>query len=304
MTLNQLRAFVEAALHGSFTAAAAVLEISQASVSELIRRLEDEHELTLFVRGRPRLVLTAAGQQLLPYAEKAVAAAEDARRALRSAQSLSGGVVTFGVVRGTGDHLLAGLVRRFTALHPAVRARIVGLHSADVAAAVAHGRLEAGVVSLPVEPAGLLVTPWARDEILYVTGRAARMSGPVSIDRMAQARLVLYNADAGSQDPTRRQLVERARVAGVGLDPWIEVEHVDTALEIAAHGAVDTIASSSFLAGHPSDARLHTAPLDPPLFDTIALIRRDSAQLTPVTREIARLAHAILREDRTLSAVG
>ena len=78
MTLNQLRAFLESASLGSFTAAAATLQVSQASVSELIRRLEDEHGVALFLRGRRRLVLTAAGQELLPHAQRAVAAATGA----------------------------------------------------------------------------------------------------------------------------------------------------------------------------------------------------------------------------------
>ena len=73
ITLNQLRAFHEVAKHGSFTAAAQELGISQASVSELIRRLEDEHAVQLFLRGRRQLSRTAAGQELLGYAQTAAA---------------------------------------------------------------------------------------------------------------------------------------------------------------------------------------------------------------------------------------
>ena len=301
VTLNQLRAFLEAARHGSFTAAATALAISQASVSELIRRLEDDHEVALFVRGRPRLVLTAAGQELLGHAETAVSAADDAARALRSAQSLAGGVASFGVVRGAGDHLISGLVRRFAALHPAVRVRLVGLHSPDIAAEVARGRLEAGIVTLPVRSGGLAVTPWARDELLYVSARGDDRSGPVSIDRLATARLVMCGAHAGATDPSRRQLLDRARLAGLALDPWIEVEHLETALELVSYGVADTVASASFLDTHPSEVRLHRWPLDPPLHDTIAFVRRESVPLSAATREIARLAHAMLREDRTVT---
>ena len=66
MTLNQLRAFLESQRLGSFTAAADELAIAQASVSELVRRLEDELGTQLFVRGSRRLSLTGAGQELLP----------------------------------------------------------------------------------------------------------------------------------------------------------------------------------------------------------------------------------------------
>ncbi|MDI5982773.1 helix-turn-helix domain-containing protein, partial [Amycolatopsis magusensis] len=74
MTLRQMRAFLAAARLGSFSAAARALGVAQASVSELIRKLEDEHGAAVFSRGPRRLVLTAAGTALLPFAEQAVAA--------------------------------------------------------------------------------------------------------------------------------------------------------------------------------------------------------------------------------------
>lgn len=294
MTLHQLRAFLESASHGSFTAAAVSLQVSQASVSELIRRLEDEHGVALFLRGRRRLVLTAAGQELLPHAQRAVSAAADAGRALHSVRALDGGVATFGVLRNADYYLLSGLVARFTEMHPAVRVRLVGRNSVDVVAAVADGTLEAGLVVLPVDTDGLHVEPWADDEVVYVTADASRTAGPVTVESLATARLVLYDAHAGWRDPTRRQLAERAQAAGVRLDPWIEVEHVEAALNLVARGAGDTIASRAVVAGPACPPGLHAAPFHPPVHDVIAFVRRAAHPLSPATREFARLARQLL----------
>ncbi|HEX2901929.1 MAG TPA: LysR family transcriptional regulator [Jatrophihabitans sp.] len=297
MTLNQLRAFLEAARRGSFTAAAAGLQLSQASVSELIRRLEDEHGVQLFVRGKRQLVLTTAGQELLGHAETAVSAADQAERALHSVHSLTGGVATFGVMRNADYYLLSGLVQQFVQTHPAVRVRLIGLNSADVATAVARGSLEAGVVVLPVEPEGLRITTWARDEVVYVSSDPARAARPVDIETLAQNRLVLYDAHAGWRDPTRRQLLDRAGLAGRAIDPWIEVEHVETALNLVARGVGDTVVSRAALASSPSRAQLHVTSMQPPLYDTIAFIRKESAPLSAATREFARLARTMLRRN-------
>lgn len=294
MTLTQLRAFLETARHGSFTAAAGALHISQASVSELIRRLEDEHSVQLFIRGRRRLVLTAAGQELSSYAETAVSAADNAVRALQSVHALAGGVATFGVLRNADYYLLSGLVQRFSERHPGVRVRLVGLNSVDVAAAVAEGELEAGIVVLPVDADELQVTPWTSDEVMYVSADRSRTARPVTIDALASRRLVLYDAHAGWRDPTRRQLADRANLAAVRIDPWIEVEHVETALNLVSRGIGDTIASRAVLRGQSEALALHCVALDPPLFDTIAFVRRASVPLSPATREIARLAQAML----------
>lgn len=144
MTLNQLRAFVEAHRLGSFTAAADALAVAQASVSELVRRLEEELDAQLFVRGSRRLALTAAGQELLPYAEQAVHAADGGVHAVRSLGSLGGGTATFGMPRNADYYLLSSLVQTFHMRYPAVRVRLVGQNSAETAAAIQAGEIEIG----------------------------------------------------------------------------------------------------------------------------------------------------------------
>jgi DNA-binding transcriptional LysR family regulator len=295
VTLNQLRAVLAAARTGSFTAAARELQLSQAAVSELVRRLEEEHGVQVFRRGRRSLVLTAAGQELVPYAEQSVAAADDAGRALRSVRSLSGGVATFGVLRNADHYLLSGLVARFHEAHPHVRIRMVGLNSVQVAAEVAAGTLEAGLVVLPLDTEGLIVTPLARDEVVFVSAQPEHVTAPVTVQRLAQMRLVLYDAHAGWRDPTRRQLAERAAVAGLELQPWIEVEHVEAALKLVAAGAGDTFTSRAVAAGPACPPGLGVVAFDPPVYDTIALIRREGRPLSAATREIARLAQQMLR---------
>jgi len=290
VTLNQLRAFLAAARTGSFTAAAVELHIAQASVSELIRRMEEELKLPLFRRGGRRLLLTTAGTELLPYAEQSVAGADGGTAAVQAIRILGGGVATFGLLRNADYYLLSDLVEQFSKRHPQVRLRMVGLNSVETAAAVAGGELEAGLVVLPVDDEGLSVTPLLRDEVSFVTAEPARAASPISIETFATMRLVLYDAHYGWKDPTRRQLLERAHLAGVHLEPWIEVEHVESALHLVARGIGDTVASNAVIESSAFPAALHTVAFSPPLMETIALVRRTNAVLSPATREFAQLA--------------
>ncbi|CAN5402158.1 hypothetical protein BH09ACT7_BH09ACT7_04500 [soil metagenome] len=152
MTLNQLRAFLEAHQLGSFTAAADALGVAQASISELVRRLEDELDAQLFVRGSRRLALTAAGQELLPYAEQVVHATDSGTHAVRSLGSLGGGTATFGMPRNADYYLLSSRVQTFHMRYPAVRVRLVGQNSAETAAAIQAGEIEAGPSPLRSSP--------------------------------------------------------------------------------------------------------------------------------------------------------
>ena len=294
MTLNQLRAFLAAARTGSFTAAAAELSVAQASVSELIRRLEEELGVALFGRGARRLVMTPAGSELLPYAGQAVAAVDAGTAAVQAMRTLGGGVATFGLLRNAPFYLLSDLVEQFLAQHPMVRVRMVGLNSVETAAAVAAGELEAGLVVLPIDDGGLTVTPLLRDEVFYVSAQPDDVRSPVTIEQFCSARLVLYDAHYGWKDPTRRQLLERAQLAGLKLEPWIEVEHVESALELVARGVGDTVVPGAIIDSPTFPAQLRATPFADPLYDTIALVQRDTAVLSPATREFARLAQQAL----------
>src|SRR3954451_7824531 len=157
MTLQQLTYFLAAAEHGSFSAAANALLMSQRSLSEQVRRLEAELGVPLFVRAGRGIELTDAGRLLLPHAERTLAEAQAARESVREVRDLTGGTVAFGFFGGAHHSLLGDIVQNSHPPHPAVRLRAVGQNSAEVADAVREGILEAGLVILPVDDVGLEV---------------------------------------------------------------------------------------------------------------------------------------------------
>lgn len=293
MTLTQLQAFVKAAALQTFTAAAAELKMSQPAVSDLIRRLEQELGASLFHRGPRALVLTAAGEQLLPHAAQAVASANEGMMAVHSQLGLVGGTATFGLLRNADHYFKSDLVVRFRSEYENVRIRLTGQNSAETAQDISEGVLEAGLVALPIDDDGLHVVPLARDEILYVSSDPKRAAAPVSVRDFCAAELVLYDAHFAATDPARRQLHERAQLAGYKLEPNIEVEYLPTALSLVTAGYGDTIisraASRTFLGGN-----LFVAPFEEPLFETLALVKRRGAPLSPATREMARMAASAL----------
>ncbi|MFE7711865.1 LysR family transcriptional regulator [Streptomyces sp. NPDC057486] len=298
MTLMQLQAFVAAAARGTFTAAADELQMSQPAISDLIRRLEDELGTKLFQRGRS-LLLTAAGEQLLPHAEQAVASARIGAQAVRSQLDLAGGTATFGLLRNADFYLRTNLAQRFRTRYPDVRIRLVGQNSAETAQAVASGTLEAGLVTLPVPDEDLDIVPLARDELLYVTAAPERAQTPPDIDDFCSVPLVLYDAHYAATDPARRQLNERAQLAGRRIEPVIEVEYLSSALALVSEGFGDSVMCRAATFSETMPPGLHTVPFADPLYDTLALVRRRGQMLSPATREMARMAWDLLLEHQS-----
>jgi DNA-binding transcriptional LysR family regulator len=289
MTLQQLTYFLAAAEHRSFSAAAAALHMAQPSLSEQIRRLEAELGSPLFARAR-RLELTEAGRLLLPQAERTLAAAQQALDSVREVRELESGTATFGTFGNAPYYLLSDLVEDFRTRYPGVRVRLLGQNSSEVADAVRDGRIEGGLIVLPIDDRGLDITPAVEDELLYLSKEPERVTSPMTIERLAEAPLILYDARFGWADPTRRQLAERAQRAGVTIEPVIEVEYIEAALDLAARGLGDTIGTRRVALGRGFARRLHKVGFDPPVIDTFAFITRRNAHLSPATRAFMTLA--------------
>ncbi len=289
MTLQQLTYFLAAAEHGSFTAAADALRLARPSVSEQIANLEAELGVALFTRTGRRLELTDAGRLLRPEAERTLAAAGDAADVVRRARTLTGGTASLGTFSTAHHLLLPGLVEEFMRRHPQVAVRLVGENSVQLAGAVRSGRLEAGLVALPIDDEGLAVgPPVAEFEVVHASARPGRAA--VTIEQLAVAVLVMPEARWGDEDPTRRQLAERAQRAGVAVRPRIEVQHANAALELAARGVADTLVTRALVEVLGYDGRLATAPLDPPLHEAFAIVQRRNSRLSPATRALMTLA--------------
>ena len=232
---------------------------------------------------------TEAGRALRPHAETALAAVDAARASVGAVRELRGGTAAFGTFGTARSYLGTDLVEDFRRSHPDVRVRIVGQNSSETVEAIQAGELEAGLVVLPIDDRGLSVRPAMRDEVLYVSADPAHLQRAMTMKRLAAAPLILSEASWGSEDPTRRQLRELAQRAGVTIEPQIDVEDVEVALELTARGLGDTIAPRGMLR-RLAVPELGWVPFAGPLCETFAFTWRRGAQLSPATRAFVTFA--------------
>jgi hypothetical protein len=170
--------------------------------------------------------------------------------------------------------------------HPQVRVELIGQNSTAVQEDLRRGRMEAAVISVPAVGTGLTILPLFRDQLVYVSVDPSRCRRPLDGAHLARAPLVLSEASWGNQDSIRSQLARVVQTAGGTLQTRVEVEDIETALEIAASGAADTIAALGVLhrLGDRMPPQLGWVPLRPRLYDTFAIAHREGAVLSPATR--------------------
>ncbi len=294
VTLHQLRCFLAALDHGSFTGAAAALGYAQPSVSEQVRLLEQHLGAPLFRRAGRGLVPTEEATALRPHAAAALACVDDAARAVASVRQALTGTVRFGIFRTSRFYLGAELVADVLARHPGVRVELAGQNSADVLAQMRKGGLEAALIALPVADDGLAVRPVMRDELVYVSADPSRVRKPVTPAELAAAQLVLPDVSWREEDSTRRMIAHSVQSAGLSLRPRVEVEDTETALEIAATGLADTITWRGVLhkLGDRLSPDLRWVRLRPRLYETFAIVHRPAAQLSVASRAVVEIAAA------------
>jgi DNA-binding transcriptional LysR family regulator len=292
-SLHQLRCFLVTYEHGSLTAAAAELGYAQPSVSEQIRLLEKSCGAPLFHRVGRGVVPTTVADELRPHAERTLAAAEDARRAVQAVRTFETGTIRFGMFGTARLYAGAGLVADVLRQHPGVRVELIGQNSREVQEELRRGRLEAAMIAVPTASSeGMSVTPVARDELVYISNDREALATAVTADRLSRASLVMPETTWRADDSTRMILRQMLHETGRNPQTRVEVEDVETAVELVGMGLADSViprgAAEQLLPRLAPKAGL--TPLRPRQFDTLAVVHRAGATLSPAATLMIELA--------------
>jgi DNA-binding transcriptional LysR family regulator len=185
-----LQTFLAIAQTRSFTRAAERLGLRQSTVSQHIRKLEDEAGRRLFVRDTHSVTMTADGEAMIEFARSIVAANERAERYFAGSEVR--GRLRFGASEDFVTSLLPEVLREFVRTHPLVEFELtVGL-SAELNEKLARGELDLVCGKRrPGEDRGRVV--W-RDRLAWVSGDQPRL------DPSAPVPLILYSQPSITHD--------------------------------------------------------------------------------------------------------
>lgn len=206
MNLKQLKYLVAIVDEGSFSRAAERLFVAQPSLSQQIKALETELGGALLERLPKGVRLTAAGRMLLPEARAAVAHAERAGRAARSALGLVAGELEVATVTSVAFGVLPPALKRWRELHPGVTLNLQEFrHRRDLDEAVRTGVGDIAVGPRPPEWAGPIVhLGWEEFVIvLPLDDPLANSQRPLPLDALADRDWVLFLPDHGFSELIR-----------------------------------------------------------------------------------------------------
>ncbi|MCQ2297918.1 MAG: LysR family transcriptional regulator [Bacteroidales bacterium] len=123
MELRKLKYFVKVAEMASFSEASKALNVTQSTLSQQIKQLEDELESALFIRDSRHVTLTDVGQAYLPTAQKILADADQSLDLIRNVKGLVSGTLNIGTTY-TFSPILGEMVLAYTKQFPGVHINI------------------------------------------------------------------------------------------------------------------------------------------------------------------------------------
>lgn len=266
MDLAALTIFRAVVRENGVTRAAAKLNRVQSNVTTRIKQLEEQLGTDLFIRDGRRLVLTPAGQTLLPYAERLLALADEARHALR--ENRPSGRLRLGTMESAAASRLPGLLARYHQAWPEVALELETGTTGSLIERVREFEIDAALIARPLDstwPGELFeAVPVFREELVMLTPRGHR---PIRQARdIALSTLIAFERGCSYRSYVERWYLENdirpARVlelgsyhaivacvaagAGVAVAPRSVLELQPDTNDIAMHslgelGEIDTL---------------------------------------------------------------
>lgn len=163
MSNSKLRAFLAVARHGSFSAGARALGLSQPTITTQVQALERSHNLELFHRRGRRAELSTVGRQLLPIAQQLLALEAEAEGLLKDSGNLVRGQLRLGAV---GPFHVIEMVDAYQREYPQIELSIRVGNSASVLADLENYVIDVGVLAGLHDDPAFHATLYARHPVI------------------------------------------------------------------------------------------------------------------------------------------
>jgi DNA-binding transcriptional LysR family regulator len=256
MEYADLRVLEAVARHGSMNRAAVELNMVQSNVTARIRVLEEQVGIPLFDRSRRGVVLTAAGQRLLPYAAKLSALLKEAHEAVRD-DGTPRGNLRIGSLETTAALRMPPILAAYTQAFPAVGLVVTTGTSCSLVADVLEHRLDGAFVAGPVQHADLLEEAVFREELMLVTSPALRHLD--DLDRQRALKIIVFRQGCSYRQRLENLLAQR----GIQIAQPLEFGSLEAILGCVAAGIGITLLPKAVVAPSWREGRVVAHELPP-----------------------------------------
>jgi len=231
MDLVLIRSLLAVADTGSITDASQNIHVSQSALSRRLQQLEAELGAALIVRGRHGVALTDVGRMTVEQGRYIVERYEQLRRNIDETLGLQRGEIRVGGGATVTSFLLPGAIAEFQSEYPGIVFHVKEAGSNEIALDVAGGRLDMGIVTMPVSTRDVDLTELLTDEIVLV----ARSDHRLSAQRVRVKDLNGETVVGFEQGTAIRHIIDSALLAaGAQVEVVMELRSIPSILKMVA----------------------------------------------------------------------
>lgn len=278
MNTMKCQIFLKTVELGSITRAAEEMGYTQPAVSRSIADLEREWDLTLLIRNKDGVVLTAQGEALLPDIQALCNAQRTLESQVSALHGLSRGTLRVGTVTSVSIQWLPRMIKEFQALYPGIQFDIINKWEfAELEELVRRGQVDCAFLTLPTEDSLDASFLW-RDQLVVVLPHDHPLANApcYPIARFAQDPFIRFQEHWD---------MEFSRIfQEEGVRPNIRYTFNDdfAILAMVEQGLGISLLSETVV--RTSNRNVVILPLEQPRFREIGLAVRQTGDLSPLTR--------------------
>jgi len=294
MEIRHLKTFLTVARLLSFSKAGERLHYAQSSISAQIQALEEELGVQLFDRLGRRILLTEAGERLIPYAEKIADLADETRAEIGGGAQPEGSL-TIRVPESLGVHRLPNVIYEFSSRFPAIRLNLINCAHETLQKELRNGAIDlAFLLTETFQGADLEVEALGSESLVLVTwpGNPLAQKKLVRTRDLAGETLLLSKVDCSYRKLFERILEEE----GVALEATRTFHSVAFLKQCVMAGSGITILPTVAVAEEIETRRLSRLRWEEgDLEVSVLMIRSKARWVSPTLRAFVEIARTTLR---------
>lgn len=298
MDIRELRYFLQVANSGSFTRAAAELNLAQPALSRQIQKLEYELDQRLFERTPKGAVLTPAGIALAQKAERIVIEVDSLKGEFGDQTPAIQGELTLAVPPAVGQAVLPRLLDAYSERHPKVFIRVLEGVSSSLQEWLLDGRVDVAVLHNPPSLPYLTAEPLLREYMHLIGPAEPKLQGRrLPLDTVRVKDLQGLPLIMPSLPHSNRVLLERAAVQhGIRLNITMEVDSFHLIRSLVRAGRGYAVVTSSAVSRQVRSGDFNAWTIQHPPISTIlsSAVRNDTILPPTVAPMLTMLRQTII----------
>lgn len=218
MTIRHLKIFIEVVDSGKMTTAAAKLFISQPTVSQAIRELEEHYGGLLFERLSKKLYITEKGQKLLSYARNVVKQFDDMEQMMIQDNYVK--KIKIAATNTVGDCILGDIINALRDINPQIEIYSYVNNTKNIEEKLLKSELDIGIVEGRVKSPDLISIPEVNDFLVLICSTKHPFSKKeiITLEDLKNESFAMREQGSGTRELFERYIQEKGIPIKIALE--------------------------------------------------------------------------------------